>query len=251
MAKRHLYLPNIANSPSPHTAITLAPAHQHHLKNVLRLAPRTAITFTDGLGSKFEGTFMGDFVECTSEPHKPTQQTTTLTLAVGIAKNSTMEWLIEKAVEAGAHHIRPVMAERSVVKVSKSDHKHVTKWQTLADQALEQTEGVWRTTIHPPQSLSEVLKSQPDTQHLFFDAEMRHQIASSAEWSTTQKLLQLKNDSPIYLYIGPEGGFSDSEVGLLRQTGLALSLGSTVYRVETAAIAALTLAKFLVYCRPN
>ncbi len=251
MAKRHLYLPSLLQAPKPHTAIALTPAHQHHLKNVLRLPTHTAITFTDGLGSKFEGTFMGDFVECTSAPQHQPLQTTTLTLAVGIAKNNTMEWLIEKAVEAGAHHIRPIMTERSVVKISKSDNKHVTKWQTLADQALEQTEGVWRTTIHPPQSLSEILKSQPDTQHLSFDADMRHQIASSAEWSTTQKLLQLNNDSPICLYIGPEGGFSDTEVDLLRQTGLALSLGSTVYRVETAAIAALTLAKFLVYCRPN
>jgi len=45
--------------------------------------------------------------------------------------------------------------------------------------------------------------------------------------------------SEIRLYVGPEGGFTDAEVPLLKQSGAHLaSLGGARLRTETAAIAA-------------
>ena len=52
---------------------------------------------------------------------------------------------------------------------------------------------------------------------------------------------------PIYLVIGPEGGFTKEEVTLAKEKGLLVtSLGNRILRAETAAISALTLVQFLL-----
>jgi 16S rRNA (uracil1498-N3)-methyltransferase len=60
-------------------------------------------------------------------------------------------------------------------------------------------------------------------------------------------LLPQKAGPPVYLLIGPEGGFTKEEVNLAEEKGLiVISLGRRILRAETAAISAVTLIQFLL-----
>jgi 16S rRNA (uracil1498-N3)-methyltransferase len=52
--------------------------------------------------------------------------------------------------------------------------------------------------------------------------------------------------SPVYILIGPEGGFTREEITIAKEAGLiVVSFGERIIRAETAAISAITLVQFL------
>src|SRR5207253_168739 len=57
---------------------------------------------------------------------------------------------------------------------------------------------------------------------------------------------------PLLVLIGPEGGWSDDEEQLLRDAGLTpLTLGTTILRIETAAVAAAAVVAALLGGHPH
>jgi len=157
-----------------------------------------------------------------------------LTLVLSIFKFDRMEWAIEKCVELGARRIVPVVAQLTEVHLAKTAQKRVERWQRIALQASEQSRRASRPEISQPQSLHAAAIAASGT---------RIVLAESEEQITLNDALQVPPAaSEITLAFGPEGGWTESELKLFRATGwIAASLGNTILRAETAAIAAVAI----------
>lgn len=221
-----------------------------HLRKVLRMEWDEEIRVIDGHGRLFEARLelvgdrgavrLGTLLRTEPEPLE-------LELVVGMPKNVTMDWIVEKAVECGATLVTPVVSSRSVVRPDPKElEKYVRRWQTIMDDAVEQSEHLSRPLVRAPSLWTEWAASlSGERKHSFaFVSELR--MAKTDEQALTECWQQLRSvrQEPIRVMIGPEGGFSDEERSdLSRLNFIELSLGSSVLRVETAAVSALTLVR--------
>ena len=156
-----------------------------------------------------------------------------LTLLLAIFKFDRMEWAIEKCTELGVSKIIPVIARRTDAHLASASAKRVERWRRIALQAAEQSRRVTAPEIADPTKLREVCQ---------LPAESKIVLAETEEQNLLLDVLA-SADEPLLLAIGPEGGWTEDELQLLQKEGwLSASLGPTILRAETAAIAATVLA---------
>jgi 16S rRNA (uracil1498-N3)-methyltransferase len=168
---------------------------------------------------------LGDEINATATPN--------LTLALSIFKFDRMEWAIEKCTELGAARIVPVIASRTETHLAAAASKRVERWQRIARQASEQSRRNSTPEINQPVKLTAAL-ALPGT--------MRIVLAESEQQTMLKDVLHTPSPRDIVLALGPEGGWTPSELELFRDAGwIAASLGNTILRAETAAIAALAV----------
>jgi 16S rRNA (uracil1498-N3)-methyltransferase len=154
-----------------------------------------------------------------------------IAILLAIFKFDRMEWAIEKCTELGASRIVPVIARRTDSHLASAATKRAERWQRIARQSAEQSRRTNAPEITAPVRLAEVLNTPKGLRIVLAEYE-------------TQTLFRdvLQSDSAcgeIALAVGPEGGWADDEVESFKKTGwIPVSLGSTILRAETAAIAA-------------
>lgn len=251
-ATRFVYVPEIVSA-NIGSCIALSEAKVNHLSKVLRLQEGTVVFVTDGLGSLFEGTLLR-ISGCLSiqvkarlrSESKPNE----INLVLCLPKNNTADEIVEKAQELGVAKIIPVESSRSIIRIQSSDvAKYLKRWEAIAEHSLEQSEGVWKTKINPPISWNQWLdrcpKSTNTPQRIAFVSEIRHNKPEEHSLKELRSLLSANPKSSTELVIGPEGGFTQTELENLECAGYALAcLGHTVLRVETAAIVAITITHY-------
>jgi 16S rRNA (uracil1498-N3)-methyltransferase len=207
---------------------------------VLRLQPGAQITLFDGAGGECSAEVleMGrKHVRVRVDERSPIEREAAraVHLLVGTMASERMDWLIEKATELGAARITPVLAERSMLKLSgeraekKRDH-----WQAVAIAACEQCGRNRVPQIDAAQSLGAALA----------------QVNAPSRW-----LLGFSEDAvpahaapvaSVAILSGPEGGLSPAEEAAARAANFqTMTLGARVLRAETAPLAALSLLTLL------
>ena len=150
-----------------------------------------------------------------------------VTLYPSLIANDRLDWLVQKATELGVITIQPTFTERSQ-RVPGDVAKRVEHWRGVAIAACEQCGRNQIPKIHPPITLSDALAETGNQSLVLLDAE-----------GSADKPLSTTGASSA-VFIGPEGGFSPSELDALRKRcDHRLRLGPTVLRAETAAIASL------------
>ena len=202
---------------------------------VLRLREGDAIVLFDGSSGETPATITQigkrDVLATTSE-HVAIEREMLrgVTLYASLIANDRFDWLVQKATELGVAVIQPIYTERSQ-RIPGDVDKRAEHWRGVAISACEQCGRNQIPKIYPPVSLSAVidaLASLADQSLILLDA----------DGSTGKSLSATTTSSAVF--IGPEGGFSGSELALLRKRcDHRLRLGPTVLRAETAAIAAL------------
>ena len=151
-------------------------------------------------------------------------------MACALAKGSRWDWLIEKCVELGAAKIWPVIFERSVVKGSDSAEQ-LAKWNRRCLEAAKQSGQVYLPKITRPRALQEVLDNTSDN-WLGLVGTLKE--SAKPILAVLEKAEQAKS---IVLLVGPEGGLTNEEQGLVEGCGYEpVFLGENILRVETAAI---------------
>jgi 16S rRNA (uracil1498-N3)-methyltransferase len=160
--------------------------------------------------------------------------TPALTLLLAIFKFDRMEWAIEKCTELGASRIIPVIARRTDAHLAAASAKRAERWRRIAFQASEQSRRATPPEISAPVKLQEAIT---------LAAALRIVLAESEQQTLLREVLASQRQAEILLAIGPEGGWTEAELSLFQKSGwISASLGSTVLRAETAAIAATAIA---------
>ena len=158
-----------------------------------------------------------------------------ITLVLAVYKFDRMEWAIEKCTELGVSRIVPLISRRTDSHLAVASGKRVERWQRLARQAAEQSRRSSPPEIVEPTKLSEALNLSPGLRILLSESE-NHTLLREV-------LNQETHGSGIVLAIGPEGGWTEEELQAFQQAGwISASLGNTILRAETAAIAAMAIA---------
>jgi 16S rRNA (uracil1498-N3)-methyltransferase len=213
-----------------------------HIKDSLRVAIGEMHWFGNGQGTRYlaeitdvsKQTITGQIVETIQEPAHVAPR---LILGQSLLKGDKMDWVIQKATELGVHEIIPMESRHSVVqlKADRIDHQ-LSRWQRIALEAAQQSEQ-WRVpTIAKPQSLTTVLTNGHPNSTILMLVERRN--------GTSVQAVTLPEDTSrsLLVLIGPEGGWSQEEMGIADQRGVSpVTLGEQILRAETAAIATISI----------
>ena len=161
-----------------------------------------------------------------------------ITLYQAVLKGEKMDFVVQKATELGACTLVPLQARRSVPRwTSEQALERAGRWQRIADAAAEQCERSIPLQVEPPQCLTAAIAAQPPLALLLHERNGQNlRELAAAHLCVTD----------LGLYLGPEGGWDDEEVQILRAAGvLPVHLGPRILRAETAAVTALALAQYL------
>ena len=153
-----------------------------------------------------------------------------ITLAVAVPKRGLDE-IIRQATEIGIYEIQPLLTERTVSKPSTSKQE---RWQRIAKEAAEQS-GAFEPLVKPLVPLKDFL------------SQVNGQIIFCNENEENQRINDVKQLSEgLTIVVGCEGGFSDNEIKIFESSGaISITLGENILRVDTAAIMALSIVKFM------
>lgn len=156
-----------------------------------------------------------------------------LHLLLAVFKFDRFEWAVEKATELGVARITPIIARRTDAHLAAAAGKRVERWRRVAREAAQQSRRTTPPEMADPSKLASALGEASGTRIVLAESEqgtsLKHALSSAAE--------------PVVLAIGPEGGWTNDELKRFAEAGwTSASLGPTILRAETAAIAALAIA---------
>ncbi len=214
----------------------LTGAHAVHLVRVLRA--QVGQEFDIGSGAEVRSgritSITDKRVEFVLGEVVPALSLPEVTLLLAIFKFDRMEWAIEKCTELGVARIVPVIAQRTDRHLSVAAAKRLERWRRIAREAAEQSRRLAPPEIAPPMKLKNALSAAGD---------LRIVLAETEQGTMLKEALRQKPQAPVtVLAVGPEGGWTQDELHLFASAGWILaSLGSTILRAETAAIAGMAI----------
>ncbi|MDG7055853.1 MAG: 16S rRNA (uracil(1498)-N(3))-methyltransferase [Wolbachia endosymbiont of Menacanthus eurysternus] len=227
MEKIRLY---VEKALSQGVSLELSPRQSHYVCNVMRLKKNANISFFNGR----DGEWLGEIVDTSHKLAKATLKECTkqqqyeenLYLYCAMVKNAALGKIIRQATEMGVTCIQFILTEHTVV---KSVNLGRAKLQTI--EAAEQCGRTSVPEILPPINFRDLPDSQ-DRSFILCDETGQGKPPNEV----------LKNKKNIAIIVGPEGGFSHNELSFADKFCQKLSLGKRTLRVDTAVVAALTLA---------
>jgi len=212
----------------------------NHIKNSLRLSKGDLIHQVIG-----DTTFVTEIEDITpdeiickiiDEDNVQYESPLNITLYQCILKSDKNEYIIQKATELGVNKIVFVETERTVVKLDeKKWSKRKIRFEKIALESSKQSK---RTVI-------------PDIEGIINIDEIRNQenclglVFYENETENLKSFLSTNNKNDINIFIGPEGGLSESNIEILRSKGFkSVSLGNRILRADTAPICALSIIQY-------
>jgi 16S rRNA (uracil1498-N3)-methyltransferase len=202
----------------------------NHLKNVFRMKVGDELRVVDGEYEYFCKVITIEKREIMAEIQEKREDEYSSVIrvdaALGILKNDKMDLVIQKLTEIGINRIIPMVTSRTIVKLK--DKKD--KWDTISKEALKQCQGIKVMGISEPVKLQEINYSEYDLVILPYECAENTRIKDVLKdfGKIPEKILYL---------IGPEGGFSEDEISILKEKGAkVVTLGKRILRAETAAI---------------
>jgi 16S rRNA (uracil1498-N3)-methyltransferase len=218
------------------TRAALVGTHAEHLSRVLRarIGQEFDITSGDEVRRGRITAITSDRVEFELGDRIPTMVSLQVTLALAIFKFDRMEWAIEKCTELSVARIVPVIASRTEAHLAAAAAKRVERWRRITLQAAEQSRRISPPEISQPLKLKDALA---------LPGSVRILLSETEPYAMLKDVLQSdRRDNDVVLALGPEGGWTNEELKLFHSQGwLSASLGNTILRAETAAIAAMAV----------
>lgn len=229
------------------TDITITGSDVNHIRNVLRMKPGDEISVSNGIdGREYRcgiEQLLEDAVVCKLRFVKEDQLElpSRITLFQGLPKSDKLEFIIQKAVELGVYEIIPVETRRTVVKLDEKKAKtRQQRWQSIAQAAAKQSKRRIVPEVSVPVSFEKAVAMAGQMDAKLIPYELAEGMAQ-----TKQIIGELTPGQSIAVFIGPEGGFEESEIALARENGIApITLGKRILRTETAG---LTILSWIMY----
>ncbi len=222
---------------APDHVVQLPEQSSEHLARVLRLERGHPLVLFNGDGREYDAEIsllakrsvsarvLGE--RTTPERESPLQ----LTLAQGIARGEKMDLVLQKATELGITRIVPIITERTEVKLdAERAARRLAHWQAVIASACEQSGRTRLPTLAEPVRLT--------TWAAALDADSGLRLALDPHGDHSPRTLPTFTRAT--LVVGPEGGLSDKDFGVLDQLDfIGLRLGPRILRTETAGLVAI------------
>lgn len=215
----------------PH--LTLSREQLHYLRRVLRLQAGDRFLALNGTGQ----TWLAELGEAADAQlleaiAPPTATTTALTLVAALPKGNSFDEVVRQATELGVSDILPVISERTLLKPSA---QRCDRWRRIAQEAAEQSERAIVPTLHAPIPLA--------THFAALATQAGRKLMGTARQTAPHlATLALAPDQPLWIAIGPEGGWTEAEIAAAIAIGYEpISLGPRILRAVTAPVVALSL----------
>lgn len=215
----------------------------NHIKNVLRMKPGEEIAVSNGEdGKEYRCGILSleeDCIVCELRFVKEdgVELPSKVYLFQGLPKADKMELIIQKAVELGVYEIIPVATRRCVVKLDdKKAKSKIVRWQGIAEAAAKQSKRAIVPKIADVMTFGEAIRFAADMDVKMIPYELAEGMAK-----TKEVIDKLAPGQSIAIFIGPEGGFEQSEVDKALEMGIEpLTLGKRILRTETAGFTVLS-----------
>ena len=217
-----------------------------HIRTVLRMKPGDTLVVFDGAGHDYEAkikSILPDQVKVSpiKRVHTTMDSPIKITLAQAMLKGKKMDVLARQITELGITRWVPFFSERSISMPSRAKlPARLERWRTIMLESMKQCQRSWLTELGNIVSFDEALEvgRSDDVKLIFWEEETR--ALSGVLSSVPDKC------GRIFAIIGPEGGFSETEIEKAVSFGYqSVSLGSRVLKAETAALSVCTLMQYL------
>lgn len=202
--------------------VALDPEEQRHMK-AQRLRTEEKVSVFNGKGLVVIGILDAEGHVRLLEAHEVPKSEFSLIMAVAVPKGERADWMLQKLTELRVSTIIPLKAERSVVLPREAKQE---RWQRILIEACKQSKQAWLPELRPLSTIERALQATADLK-----------LVLDPQGKPLRDALQNLPKS-VLAFIGPEGGFTDEEKTMLQQAGcMPVSLGKSILRIETAAIA--------------
>jgi 16S rRNA (uracil1498-N3)-methyltransferase len=229
MRVSRIYLP--LTKQTTEDAILIEGEKAHYIRNVLRSKVKHTLHFFTPAGIEYQGTINAinkhsvELVDIEPLSQQPPPSQLHTTLVQGISSSDRMDYSIQKAAELGCQKIIPVLTDFCSQKIPP--HKSEKKWrhwQGVAISGCEQSGRVDLLEVTPIQELAAAIAATNEA--IYLEPNAKHHINQlPSHMQQTQTI-----------FIGPEGGFSPTELAVFEQAGYwGVQLGPRVLRTETVA----------------
>lgn len=223
--------------------VTIQGGDVNHIKNVLRMKIGEELSVSNGVDGKEYRcgivSFAEDSVICELRFVKEdgVELSSQVYLFQGLPKADKMELIIQKAVELGVYQVVPVATKRAVVKLDdKKAKSKISRWQSISEAAAKQSKRRIVPQIADVMSFREALAFVKDFEVKLIPYELAEDMGK-----TKEIIGRLQPGQKIAIFIGPEGGFDESEVQGAMVAGVEpITLGKRILRTETAGFTVLS-----------
>ena len=222
--------------------VQLSSSDAHYISHVLRLTEGDRFDALDSEGALYtlrivsarEG--VTALVEEERHGRGPGAQGVAVTLYQAVPKGNRFSEIVRQAVQAGATRIVPLHTERTVVRSEGAER--VRRWERVAREAVQQSGAVVPVVIDPPTDIAAIYPAEDALSLVLHE----RPIAQGSLHGYLERVPRC-----VELVVGPEGGFSETEMNLLQSRGFRpLYLGPRVLRTDTAAVFALGAVQMIV-----
>ncbi|MBI5359009.1 MAG: 16S rRNA (uracil(1498)-N(3))-methyltransferase [Planctomycetes bacterium] len=228
--------------------ITFDADESYHIAEVLRKRPGDRVTVFNNTAREYIAEITGVrngivSARVVSGSDADSEYPFKITAAVSFPKGKRADYMVQKLVEIGVDGITPLETVHSVVHVEKGSEKF-THFERIVLESVKQSGRVSIPRINAPLSLRDIVGNSSGYQ-------LKIIATGRGEKRTLKEILrgiaeeQIKTGFKVIFLTGPEGGFAPEEIEAAVNAGfMPVSLGRTILRAETAAVAA---AAGLVY----
>lgn len=245
---RYLFVPGADRT---RESIVLDGPDAHHLLNVLRIRAGETLTLLDNAGAACLAVVSAldkrsITVRITKRVPCPPDPPVHITVAQALGKGDKFEQVIQHATEVGASAFIPLLTERTVVKIDPRDSENKrARWYQIAKSAAEQSGRGRIPAVEPAATLRDLVARFPFFDRVLLLHPPGEKGAPAAGHASCITHHASPDMSPCLVLVGPEGGFSDSEVAMMEAAGaVRTSLGPYTLRTETAALVAVSRILF-------
>ncbi len=219
--------------------LALAPEETHHLSHVLRLKSNDECTLFDSKGHEWRAKVIeiknqSARIELIEPIQEMSPSARELVIAQAIPQRAKMDEMVEKAAELGVSRLIPIVTERTIVRVKVDDETRVfARWARILQEARKQSKSRIPTEISKPVAFKRLFEEVGVDELIFlFDPK-----ADESFPDILNGLKKEKSERSVYVFIGPEGGFTENECKFAREKGARLvKLGNNILKTDTAFV---------------
>ena len=211
----------------------------HYLNKVMRIKFGKEIFITNGQGSLWKAkNLANDFIEINNidNPYLfQEKEKFILGIAVVLPKNG-FEDILKMCTEIGIDIIQPLFSERQVKKTSNFSKKTL-RWNSIINEAVEQSERLWRPCLLSGVNLIDWIYSRESKDIISISVTRDNSSENLNHWLKKRQNLLGKKNRVLWNVIGPEGGWSKNEIEFFIKNKIPfVKLSETILRTATASV---------------